>query len=96
MRSAGACRNNNVESGADMNTIQVQWQSYLRDVVPAGASKEQIVETKRAFYMGSAATISFIFSDELQALSEEGRAAVIEGVHEELRHYVAGVGFGYE
>jgi methyl coenzyme M reductase beta subunit len=33
------------------------WNTYLADVLPAGASKVQIQETRRAFYAGATALL---------------------------------------
>ena len=40
-----------------MRTINDEWQSYKRDVLPDDASQIQITETERAFYAGAKAVL---------------------------------------
>jgi hypothetical protein len=37
--------------------VKEQWDSYARDVVPKNASREQITETRRAFYAGAGSVL---------------------------------------
>lgn len=62
--------------------IKEQWESYEREVVPANASAEQRLETRRAFYAGAQAMLTTSLgrnasTPELLAFAqdvEEGRA----------------------
>ena len=74
-----------------MNTIQAQWLSYLRDVVPRDAGPVQVEECRRAFYAGAAGLLS-ITSTVIPYMDEDAGVAVLEGLHQELQGFAVAVG----
>lgn len=68
-----------------MSSIKEQWESYLRDVIPATASPVQREECMRAFYAGAASVFGGLIgglSCEADTTAED--LAVIDGFHQEL------------
>lgn len=70
-------------------TVFEQWQSYEREVVPAGAPMVQREECRRAFYAGGQAVFGLVMAavdpessdeceDNLQALQAELQAMVAD------------------
>lgn len=77
-----------------MNTIQAAWEKYQQDVMPKDASTLQRVETKRAFYAGAQAVLGITWNLSAEDVSEDAACAVIEGLHQETRQFVADVDRG--
>jgi hypothetical protein len=60
-----------------MKHIEAGWQSYLKLVVPAGASPVQISETRQAFYAGAA-----ILMQKIMLIMDEDR----EPTAQDMKH----------
>ena len=60
--------------------ILEQWNDYVRQVVPKGASREQLIETKRAFYAGAFS----VFCSVLKAVTEQDDELKLCRVYEEI------------
>ena len=71
-----------------MNTIKEQWDSFEKEVVPAGASEIQVQEMRRSFYGGVMAMslIQDVIGQE--AMSEDAAMGILQGVEQELRDFL--------
>jgi hypothetical protein len=74
-----------------MNKIDVQWQSYLQDVVPKTAFETQIRETRRAFYAGAAALMTVYEAISTEHVTVDDGVIMIEEVFQELQQFNQGV-----
>lgn len=74
------------------------WNSYRREVIPAGASDEHIEECKRAFYAGSMMLYQSIMTvlspgnaitekdiAQMQAISDEIKRYIEESIRKHLK-----------
>lgn len=75
-----------------MNTLQALWQSYADDVLPKDAPTVQRIETRRAFYAGAQAFFGVMTN--MADASDDAGVAVLEGLRQELRSFVADVESG--
>jgi hypothetical protein len=64
-----------------MRSIDAEWRSYEKAVVPKTAGEVQRQETRRAFYAGASAMLNMQM--EMAELSEDAAVAVLNGLHEE-------------
>ena len=75
-----------------MNTIQAQWASYEKNVMPDDAGPVQVRETRRAFYGGALAMFSLLH--EAGGHSNDAGVAIVDGLRAEVcdfaRDVVAG------
>lgn len=69
-----------------MNIIEQVFNSYRRQVIPADASEEQIVETKRGFYAGAMAVIAAMAS-AMEIPDSEGAGEFINDVENHVKDY---------
>ena len=69
-----------------MNTIQSQWESFLKDVVPEDAEQVQITETQKAFYGGIAALLSLQL--KMVELSDDAGLMLMESWTQELDEFI--------
>lgn len=79
----------------NLEIIADLWASYERDAIPAGASRVQVQETKRAFYAGARG----LFGALLRAIGEgeeptEQDLRVMDAIHQELAFFAASVAAG--
>lgn len=63
-----------------MNTIQEEWENFLKKVIPENAPKIQKIETERAFYAGASSVIWII-----DRLNENQSESVILNIWEGLK-----------
>jgi hypothetical protein len=78
-----------------MGKLRKAWESYLRDVMPAGAGAIQREETRRAFYAGAASMMSLVVggmseTDEVT----EGDVLCLSGLADELEAHAAALRSG--
>lgn len=52
-------------------TLQDEWDRYRRDVIPAGASPVQRIESQRAFYAGAQMVLMILADLADDAVSED-------------------------
>lgn len=72
--------------------IRVMWETYKADVVPADAGMDQLLETRRAFYAGAAATLAaFRLTCDM---SDEDGIAVLQRVGGDIDEFAALVAMG--
>lgn len=78
-----------------MRTIADQWSDFDRLILrPTGAGNVQRVETKRAFYAGAQAVLNVMLEIACVDTSDEGGAAMLEGLHDECRRFGAEIAAG--
>lgn len=76
--------------------VLAQWRSYLKHVVPAGASATQIEETRRGFYAGAYAMFALVMEatkPDDEALCEQNLSALeaeTAGIVQDLRTAIDG------
>lgn len=75
-------------------TIQQQWESYLRDVIPVGASALQISECRRAFFAGARGMFSSLQEASADPVSEDDGVVELEKLNQELQTFVTDVAEG--
>lgn len=68
-----------------MNTIQQQWETFAKAVMPPNASPVQVREMRRAFYGGCEAMMRIQWN--VADMSEEAGIAVLQGCHEEVEQF---------
>ena len=68
-----------------MNTVQEQWASFSKMVVPKDAPPVQIQEMRRAFYSGVKAMIRIQWA--VGGVSENAGVEMLEGVHDEVKRF---------
>ena len=73
-----------------MNTIQSQWESFLKDVVPEDAEQVQITETQKAFYGGVSSLMGLMIG--LADLSEDASNAIMDNWLQEIDDYIKNQG----
>ncbi len=78
---------------ADLNTIAAEWERF-KQILPAGASEVQRVETRRAFFAGAASM--FKLSMDAADLSDDAAEAMFECFDAELRNFAATLGTAQE
>lgn len=71
-----------------MNTIQEQWESFRKAVIPPTAGPVQVQEMRRAFYAGAEAMWRINMAIGEDSVSEDGGVAILEGVNQEIRQFV--------
>jgi len=74
-----------------MNTVQEQWESFSKLVVPKDAPEIQVTEMRRAFYAGVEAMLRIQWAIGDAAVSEDGAMAILEGVHDECQRFASEV-----
>lgn len=75
--------------------IDAGWRSYAEHVLPAGASKVQTQETKRAFYAGAVHLFGALgMFIGLGDVSEDAGLAIMESVDEEIKAFLRDVKSG--
>jgi len=74
-----------------MKIIQEQWEDFKRQVIPKGASLTQVQEMRRAFYAGSAATVSIMCDTSKTKMSEEAAHNMLVGLAIELEAFMEAV-----
>jgi len=60
--------------------ILEQWNDYLQQVVPEGANREQLIETRQAFYAGAFS----VFYSVLKAVEEEDDEFKLRRIFEDM------------
>jgi hypothetical protein len=70
-----------------MKTIQSQWESFKKNVIPANAPKVQQEEMERAFYAGSQAMLQM----HVQIAEHRENAAVqmLDNLHQEMNAWIS-------
>lgn len=76
------------------NLIQVQFESYLKEVTPAGVSANQVIETKRAFFAGAQAMMTIFRAIGSDRVSEEDAEKILEDAGRELESFCEAVKAG--
>jgi len=67
-----------------LRSIEEEWVSYEKKVIPKDAPPFQHQECKRAFYASAIATLAILHEVlNNKNLSDEARAAIIEGLRSE-------------
>lgn len=82
-----------------MKLVEEAWNSYVRDVLPAGLPKSsvQYKETKRSFYGGARSIIdSLVKVFGPGSEPTESDMLIMEGVEEELKQFYRDVVAGKE
>lgn len=64
------------------------WASYAASVVPKNAGPDQLRDLRNTFYAGALATLLAV-SDSANQGSDDAGVDHIEGIHQELKQYVA-------
>jgi hypothetical protein len=77
-----------------MNTLDDQWKSYKKMVIPEGATETQVTETKRAFYAGATAILNVQYLIGDASNSREAQEGMIQGIVEECRDFHENVSKG--
>ena len=77
-----------------MNTIQVQWNSFEKMVVPQDAPPIQRQEMKLAFYAGAEAMMRINFAVGHDSISEEAGFHILNGCQIECREFADQVAEG--
>jgi len=77
-----------------MNTVQEQWESFYKLVVPKYASAAQVTEMRRAFYAGVESMLRIQWAIGDTDISEDGAMAILDGVHDECQRFAAEVAKG--
>lgn len=72
--------------------LQVEFDSYLRQVIPLDAPAVQITECKRAFFAGASAVLNVLLLIGDDTISEDLGVETIEAIRQEIQAYVATVG----
>ncbi len=67
--------------------IEVQWDSYRRDVVPVNAPDIQVRESKRAFYAGAQALMTVCKAISTERVSVEEGARILDQAERELLQF---------
>lgn len=71
-----------------MNTIQEQWEGFMIAVVPPDASKDQVLDMKKAFYAGAQSVLWLQFQMSEPTVSEEAAVNMLEGIHQECKAFL--------
>ena len=79
-----------------MNTIQSNWEDFVRRVIPEDASKIQVQEMKRSFYAGAASILNITFYLGGKNIPQEAGVIMLESLHEECRQFAKDVTEGKE
>lgn len=77
-----------------MMTIADGWETYERSVIPATAPPVHRRETRRAFYAGAWKALQVTDAAAGEGTSAAAGAAIKEGLHDELRRFLAEVTAG--
>lgn len=75
-----------------LNTIDAQWRTFERLVMPEEASDLQRREMRRAFYAGFESAL--MMNLRVAAESEDAGVAMLEGLHQEARMFARDVATG--
>ena len=75
-----------------MNTIQEQWDTFRKLVIPKNAPPIQVIEMKLAFYGGVEAMMRIQFN--ITDLSEDAGVAILEETRKELDQFANDVRTG--
>ena len=75
--------------------VEKIWMEYRQRVIPKHAPPIQLIETRRAFYSGSAALLSILMT-QLEADQEptEADLQMMDLIHQELRQFSQDVADG--
>lgn len=69
-----------------MNTLQAEWESYLKVAIPEDAHEIQLIETRRAFYAGAKAFFSLQLNMP-DGITEAVEEAILTGWSGELKQF---------
>ncbi len=69
-----------------MDTFESEFKSYRANVMPPKASKVQVQECKRAFFMGAKSAMRLL-AQASDAPTEDEGVKNLEAMHEELRQF---------
>lgn len=75
-----------------MNTIQEQWQSFNRNVIPRSAGNAQRSEMELAFYSGADSVLRILLILSAKDITEQAAAQAVEGLHIECRQFARDYG----
>jgi len=75
-------------------TIAAEWDYYRQRVVPATASRTQVVETKRAFYAGATVALASVYAVGKEDVAITDGMATIEALLKEASAFAASVRAG--
>jgi hypothetical protein len=78
-----------------MKLIETEWQDYAKKIIPPGAPKVQIVESRRAFYAGARSLLTSlvkVFGPDKEPT--ESDLAIMDGVQEELDQFYKDISEG--
>lgn len=71
------------------------WEDYRRSVLlPAGAGRVQLQETRRAFYAASHAVLQIMLQIVAAEPDDEDGVRMLEAMHQECRDFVQSVNRG--
>lgn len=70
-----------------MNRIEAQWESYLKEVIPAQAGPIQVAESRRAFFAGAQAMMTIFRAIGSDQVSEEEAERILEDASQELEKF---------
>lgn len=74
-----------------MKTVREQWESYRRQVVPAGAMPIQVMVCRRAFYAGAEAFFALTLNVSGDDISDDAGAEYLETLRQELQAFAKDV-----
>ncbi|MEP0872457.1 hypothetical protein NDA01_21815 [Trichocoleus desertorum AS-A10] len=74
-------------------TVQSQWQSYERSIMPKDAPPIQRKEMRRAFYAG--AFVMLNLAKEVGDMSEEAGVEALEAYERECKEFLSRVGIDH-
>jgi len=71
-----------------MRTLQEQWLSYAKEVLPDEVPSVQVRECCLAFYAGAKAAERIFLSAAEDRMSDEAGVAILEGMKDELQRFL--------
>jgi len=79
-----------------MNTVQSLWDTYSEQVMPRGAGKVQIIESKRAFYAGAACVLEILKAiGDNEEIDEEAGSMLLETLETDVDNFFEEVRAGH-
>ncbi len=74
--------------------IEIEWQSYKREVLPIDPSPTQVSETRRGFYAGAQSMLNLMSKVEVEDVSVDQGVEHLERLTRELEAFFLDVGEG--
>jgi len=78
-----------------MKLVETEWQDYAKNVLPPGAPKVQVVESRRAFYAGARSLLTSlvrVFGPDKEPT--ESDLAIMDSLQEELDQFYKDISEG--